>query len=81
MCLVELLLLAHKEETNLGIVNHKLYLLFAAGGIERDANATDTPDSEIDEEILHRILREDTDIFLFSNSQCQQSIGHLADDS
>lgn len=32
--LVVLLLLAHKEESNLGIVNHKLYLLLRRGGIE-----------------------------------------------
>ena len=77
MCLVELLLLAHEEKTYLGVVDHKLYLLLAAGGIERYCNSTNTPGAEVNKQILYRVLREDTYVLLFTNTQRQQGVGHL----
>ena len=81
MRLVELLLLAHEEKTYLGVVDHKLYLLLAAGGVERYCYTTNTPGAEVNKQILHRVLREDTDVLLFTNTQRQQGVGHLAGDA
>ena len=53
---VVLLLFANKEETHLGIVDDKLYLLLAAGGIERNGDGTNAPGTKVGKQILHRVL-------------------------
>ena len=50
---VVLLLFAHKQIANLGIVNHELYLLFTAGSIERYRYCPHAPCAEIRFQILH----------------------------
>ena len=64
MRLVVLFLFAYKEEANLRIGDHKLYLLFRTRGIEGDGDSTDAPCAKVAEEILDGILGEDTDILL-----------------
>ena len=74
MSLVILVLLSHEEETDLGIMDHKLDLLFAAGGIEGHSDSPYTPCAEIGEEVLHRVLREDTHVLLHFDSQIEHGI-------
>ena len=53
---VVLVLFTHKEETYLGIVDHKLYLLLRRSGIERNGHSTNTPGSKVTLDILRRVL-------------------------
>ena len=55
-CLVILILLTHKKVTDLGIVDHKLYLLLTTGGIERNGDGTNAPCTKVALDILHRVL-------------------------
>ena len=65
--LVVLFLLSNEKETDTSIVYHKLYLLLRTCRIERNRHRTDTPCTEVAEHILHRILRENTQILLYLN--------------
>ena len=56
MSLVILVLLAHKEDAHLGIIDHKLYLLFTAGGIEGYGDSTYAPGTKIYIKILGGVL-------------------------
>ena len=51
--LVILVLFANEQEADLGIVDHELYLLLRAGGIERNGNGTDAPCTKVALKILH----------------------------
>ena len=77
--LVILLLLAHEKEAHLGVAHHELYLLLRRRGIERYRHRTDAPGTEVAEEVLHRVLREHTDVLLHLHSEVQQGIRHLPD--
>ena len=54
--LVVLLLFTHEQESDLGVVHHKLNLLLRTGSIEWNGHCTDAPCAEVTEHILHRIL-------------------------
>ena len=55
-CLVVLLLFTNKQETDLGIVDHELYLLFRRGSIERNGDGTNTPGTEVTLNVLYGVL-------------------------
>ena len=77
--LVVLLLLTDEEETHLRIVDDELYLLFRAGGIDRDRACPDAVRAKVGVEILHTVLREHSNIFLGLDAQVQHGIAHLLD--
>ena len=54
--LVILLLLTHKEEPDLRIANHKLYLLLRTRGIERHRDGTNAESTKVRKQIMHRVL-------------------------
>ena len=64
MSLVILLLFANKEKANLGIIDHILNLLLAAVGIERYRGNSDTIRTKIGVQIMHTVLREDSNFVL-----------------
>ena len=76
---VVLLLFAHEEVAHLCVVHHKLYLLLRRGGIERDGDSADAPGTEVALKVLHRILREDTDVLLRLHAEVEQGVRHLHD--
>ena len=51
--LIILVLFTNKQEAYLSIVNHKLYLLFRTGSIERNGHSTNAPSTKITLNILH----------------------------
>ena len=75
--LVILLLFANKEEANLRIINHILNLLLAAVGIERHRGNSDTVRTEIGVQIMHTVLREDSDFVKRFSPKIQEGIAHL----
>ena len=56
MCLVILLLLAHEEEAHLTIIDHVLYLLLTAGGIERDGAYTHSISAKVCVKVVNTVL-------------------------
>ena len=78
MCLVVLFLLAHKQHPYLGIVDHELYLLLTAGGIERNNDRTHAKSTEVGIEIWKSILRKHTNIFLYPDTYVEQGVGYTA---
>ena len=76
VCLVILLLLSNKQEPDIGIANHVLHLLLTTGGIKRNGNSTNAICAKIGVKILHRVLREHTNILLYSDTQIEQCIRH-----
>ena len=62
------------KEAKEALIDHELDLLFAASGIEGNGDGTDSPCAEIAEQVLHRILREDTYVFLHLHTEVQQRI-------
>ena len=77
MCLVVLILLAYKEEANLSIVNHILYLLLAAGSIKGNRAHLDAISTKVGIEIMHAILGENSNLVMRLCADVQQSIAHL----
>ena len=77
MSLVILLLFANKEEANLRIINHILNLLLAAVGIERHRSNSDTIRTEVGVQIMHTVLREDSDFVKRFSPKIQEGIAHL----
>ena len=75
--LVILLLFAYKEEANLRIINHILNLLLAAVGIERHRGNSDTVCTEVGVQIMHTVLREDSDFVKRFSPKIQEGIAHL----
>ena len=61
---VVLFLLTHEQETHLRVIDHELDLLLGTGSIERNSDSTDTPCPEVTLQILHGVLREDTNVLL-----------------
>ena len=79
--LVILLLFSDEEEAHLRVVDHKLYLLFAAGGVERYRHRADAPCAEIREEILDAVLREHAHVLLWPYAEVEQRVRHDLDRS
>ena len=77
VCLVVLLLLADKEEANLRIVNHILYLLFGRGSVERYGHDTHAVGTEVGDEVLDAVLREHADGVLRLSSEIEEGIAGL----
>ena len=75
--LVILLLFAYKEEANLRIINHILNLLLAAVGIEWHSSNSDTVRTEVGVQIMHTVLREDSDFVKRFSPKIQEGIAHL----
>ena len=75
--LVILLLFANKEKANLRIINHILNLLLAAVGIERHRGNPDTIRTEVGVQIMHTVLREDSDFVKRFSPKIQEGIAHL----
>ena len=75
--LVILLLFANKEKANLRIINHILNLLLAAVGIERHRGNSDTIRTEVGVQIMHTVLREDSDFVKRFSPKIQEGIAHL----
>ena len=73
---IVLILLAHEDEADGGILDHILNLRLAAGGIEGDAHGTDAIGAKIDADALGLVLREDGDVLLHADAHLQQRIGH-----
>ena len=71
---VVLVLLAHKDETYVGIAYHILYLPLAAGCIKRDGDSPDSVGAKVHKQTLGHVLREDGHILLDAYAQRQQSI-------
>ena len=77
VCLVVLLLLADKEEANLRIVNHILYLLLGRGRVERYGHDTHAVSTEVGDEVLDAVLREHADGVLRLSSEIEEGIAGL----
>ena len=77
VCLVILLLLAHEDKLDLGIVNHILDLLLATGSIERYRHRTHAVSAEVGVEILYAILREHGDLLLWLEAEVKKGVAHL----
>ena len=77
--LVILFLLAYKEKAHPSVVDHILYLLFAARGIKRHRNRPHAIGAEVGVEILYTVLREHGDMVLRLHTQIEQGIAHLLD--
>ena len=75
--LVILLLFAYKEEANLRIINHILNLLLAAVGIEWHSSNSDTVRTEVGVQIMHTVLREDSNFVKRFSPKIQEGIAHL----
>jgi len=75
--LVILLLFAYKEEANLRIINHILNLLLAAVGIERHRSYSDAVCTEVGVQIMHTVLREDSNFIKRFSPKIQEGIAHL----
>ena len=75
--LVILLLFAYKEEANLRIINHILNLLLAAVGIEWHRSNSDTVRTEVGVQIMHTVLREDSNFVKRFSPKIQEGIAHL----
>ena len=76
---VILILLSHKEEADLGIAHHELYLLLRTGGIERDGYCPYAPCAEVAEQILNGVLREDAYVLLNFDAHVEHSVRHFVD--
>ena len=77
VCLVVLFLLADKEEANLRIVNHILYLLFGRGRVERYGHDTHAVGTEVGDEVLDAVLREYADGVLGLGAEIEEGIAGL----
>ena len=77
VCLVVLFLLADKEEANLRIVNHILYLLFRSGRVERYGHDTHAVGTEVGDEVLDAVLREYADGVLGLCAEIEKGIAGL----
>ena len=77
MGLVVLLLLTHKKESNVSILNHILYLLLAGSGIDGDGDGTDAESTEVRIDILDAVLGEDGYLLLRAYTQIEHGITHL----
>lgn len=75
--LVILLLFAYKEEANLRIINHILNLLLAAVGIEWHSSNSDTIRTEVGVQIMHTVLRKDSNFVKRFSPKIQEGIAHL----
>ena len=75
---VVLVLLANKDVSNLGVADHVLDLRLARRGIERDGDRPDAIGAEVHIHTLRHVLREDGDVFLYTNTQFQQRCRHPA---
>ena len=76
-----MLLFTHEEEAYLCIIDHELDLLLAARGIERDGDGTDAPGTEVGKQIVNRVLREDSQVFLHANAHGKHGVGYLTNDA
>ena len=72
--LVVLLLLANEEHPDARVVDHKLYLLLTARGIERYRDGPDAPRAEVAIHVFDTVLSEHTHILLRLNAEGHQSV-------
>ena len=79
VCLVILLLLSDKQEAHAGILNHVLYLLLGAGGVERNCLDFHAIGTEIGVKILDTILREHGYRVAGLAAKVEQGVGNLLD--
>ena len=77
MCLIILLLLANEKDTYLCVIDHKPYLLLAAGGIEGHRDRPDAKSTKVSIKILHGILGEHTYVLLHTHTYIKKCIGDL----
>ena len=77
--LVVLLLLAHEEQAHAGVVDHELYLLLAARGIEGYGHGPYAPGTEVGVDVLHAVLGEHAYVLLHAHAELEQRCRHLAD--
>ena len=76
VCRVVLVLLAHEDIAYLGIAYHVLNLRLAARGIEGDGHRADAVRTEIHEQALGHVLREDGHVLLHADAQRYQGVAH-----
>ena len=69
---VILLLFAHENEANLGIVHHELHLGAARGGIKRHAHRTGAEGAELHEERFRLVLRKDRNAILHPHTEVNE---------
>ena len=69
---VILLLFAHENNANLGIVHHELHLGAARGGIKRHAHRTGAEGAELHEERFGLVLRKDRNAILHPHTEVNE---------
>ena len=72
-----LLLLAHKDHADFGIVDHILHLCPAAGGVEGDEHTAHGESAKFDKKTLGLVLRKHRHVVLHPHAQGNQRAGSL----